>query len=70
MKYSSVAENNRPDLRIRVKRRGKSSPVLMVTSKALHLMSCKTMYTGVLELLVSSRGVGRMKTGVISFLDK
>jgi hypothetical protein len=40
--YSSVTENNRPSrvlgIGIRVKRRGKSSPVPVVTQESVHLM--------------------------------
>ena len=42
----SVTENNRPASGgIRVKRRVKSSPVLLVTIVAVHIMGCKIMYT-------------------------
>ena len=42
--YCSVTENNRPACRIRVKRWGKSPPVLQATVAAVRHVGCKTMY--------------------------
>ena len=47
-RQSSVTENNRRFLEaVRVKRRGKSSPGVMATLRAAHLMGCKVKYTGI-----------------------